>query len=113
MSKVKVITPEEAAMLVKDGDTVVCAGFIASNIPEALEIGVEERFAKTGSPKDLTVVYVAGTGNQDGSSIDHFAHEGLVAKVIGGHYNMIPIWANFLPRTRSKAGTSPRVRSHP
>lgn len=71
-------------LLVKDGDTVVCAGFIASNIPEALEIGVEERFAKTGSPKDLTVVYVAGTGNQDGSSIDHFAHEGLVKKVIGG-----------------------------
>ena len=50
MSKVKVITAEEAALLVKDNDTVVCAGFIASNIPEALEIGVEERFAKTGSP---------------------------------------------------------------
>ena len=33
MSKVKVITAEEAALLVKDNDTVVCAGFIASNIP--------------------------------------------------------------------------------
>ena len=108
MSKVKVITADEAAMLVKDGDTVVCAGFIASNIPEALEIGVEERFAKTGCPKDLTVVYVAGTGNQDGSSIDHFAHEGLVKKVIGGHYNMIPNMGKLLNENKIEGWNVPQ-----
>ena len=108
MSKVKVITAEEAALLVKDNDTVVCAGFIASNIPEALEIGVEERFAKTGSPRDLTVVYVAGTGNQDGSSIDHFAHEGLVKKVIGGHYNMIPNMGKLLTENKIEGWNVPQ-----
>ena len=96
MSKVKVITAQEAACLIKDNDTVVCSGFIASGIPEALETAVEERFAQTGFPRDLTVVYVAGTGNQDGTSIDHFAHEGLVKRVIGGHYNMIPNMGKLL-----------------
>ena len=56
MSKVKVITAQEAACLIKDNDTVVCSGFIASGIPEALETAVEERFAQTGFPRDLTVV---------------------------------------------------------
>ena len=34
--QVKIITAEEAAMLIKDGDTVTTSGFVASAIPEAL-----------------------------------------------------------------------------
>lgn len=63
-SKVKVVTEtaEEAAPavknydklphIVKGNDTAVCAGFVASNIPQALETGAEERFTKTGSPRE-------------------------------------------------------------
>lgn len=63
-SKVKVVTEtaEEAAPavknydklphIVKGNDTTVCAGFVASNIPQALETGAEERFTKTGSPRE-------------------------------------------------------------
>ncbi len=36
MKKVKVLTAAEAAMLVKDGDTVATGGFVGSGSPEAL-----------------------------------------------------------------------------
>lgn len=90
MKKVKVLSSEEAAMLVKDGDTVATGGFVGSGSPETLSKAIEKRFLETGSPINLTYVYAAGQGNRDGRGSDHFAHEGLVKKVISGHWNMAP-----------------------
>ena len=90
MRKVKVLTASEAAMLVKDGDSVATGGFVGSGSPETLSKAIEARFLETGSPKNLTYIYAAGQGNRDGRGSDHFAHEGLVKKVIAGHWNMAP-----------------------
>lgn len=90
MSKKPVITAEEAASWVKDGMTITTSGFVASGMPEALTKAVEKRFLETGSPRDLTLFYAAAQGNRDGSGADHFAHEGMLKRVIGGHYNMVP-----------------------
>lgn len=90
MGKVKVLTAREAADLIKDGATVTMSGFVANGIAEALNAAAEERFLETGHPKDLTLFYVAGTGNKDGSHADHYAHEGMVKRVIGGHFNFVP-----------------------
>jgi propionate CoA-transferase len=38
----------------------------------------------------MTLFYAAAIGNKDGSGADHFAHEGMLKAVIGGHYNMAP-----------------------
>lgn len=38
----------------------------------------------------MTLFYVAGTGNKDGSHADHYAHEGMIKRVIGGHFNFVP-----------------------
>ena len=78
MRKVKVLTASEAAMLVKDGDSVATGGFVGSGSPETLSKAIEARFLETGSPKNLTYIYAAGQGNRDGRGSDHFAHEGLV-----------------------------------
>ena len=59
MGKVKIISPEEAAGLLKDGDTFTTSGFVASCIPEALNKAVEQRFLETGHPRDLTYVYAS------------------------------------------------------
>lgn len=90
MSKVSIITAAEAAAMVTDRMTVTTSGFVASDMPEALSKALEQRFLETGAPKDLTLFYAAAQGNRDGSGADHFAHEGMVKRVIGGHWNMVP-----------------------
>lgn len=90
MAKKPIITAQEAAALVKDGDCFTTMGFVASNMPEALLTALEKRYVETGSPKDMTLFYAAAIGNRDGSGADHFAHEGMLKRVIGGHYNMAP-----------------------
>ena len=90
MKKATILTAVEAAAYIKDGMTVVPSGFVGSCCPEALNKAVEQRFLKTGSPKDLTLLMVSAQGNRDGSGGDHYAHEGLVKRVIGGHWNLVP-----------------------
>ncbi|WP_042432541.1 acyl CoA:acetate/3-ketoacid CoA transferase [Faecalispora jeddahensis] len=90
MSKKPMITAANAAGWVKDGDTITTSGFVASVMPEALTRALEARFLETGSPKSLTLFYAAAQGNRDGSGADHFAHEGMTRRVIGGHWNMVP-----------------------
>lgn len=45
---------------------------------------------ETGHPKDLTIFTVAGQGAGAGTGSDHFAHEGMVKRLIAGHYNLAP-----------------------
>ncbi|WP_130862857.1 acyl CoA:acetate/3-ketoacid CoA transferase [Bacilliculturomica massiliensis] len=90
MKKVRVMTAAEAAELVRDGQTVVTGGFVGSSCPEALSKALEQRFLETGKPEGLTLFYAAAQGNRDGSGADHFAHRGMVKRVIGGHWNMVP-----------------------
>lgn len=87
MKKVRVLTAEEAAMLVKDGDTVSTGGFVSCACPEALSKALEKRFLQTGHPRDLTLLFAAGQGHRDGSGGDHYGHEGMVKRVIGGHWD--------------------------
>ncbi|MBO6132966.1 MAG: 3-oxoacid CoA-transferase [Lachnospiraceae bacterium] len=87
MKKVKVLTPEEAALLVKDGDTVSTSGFVSCACPETLSKALEKRFLETGHPNNLTLFFAAGQGHRDGSGGDHFGHEGMVKRVIGGHWD--------------------------
>ncbi len=60
MSRHKVISAEDAARVVMDGDTVATSGFVGVGFPQELAVALERCFAETGSPKDLTLVYAAG-----------------------------------------------------
>lgn len=90
MRKVKIMTAEEAAALVKDQDVIATSGFVASGCPEALTKALEKRFLETGKPENLTLFYSAAQGNRDGSGAEHFAHKGMTKRVIAGHWNMAP-----------------------
>ena len=87
MKKVRIISAEEAALLVNDGDTISTGGFVSSACPEALSKAVEKRFLETGHPRDLTLFFAAGQGHRDGTGGDHYGHEGMVKRVIGGHWD--------------------------
>ena len=86
----KIITAAEAVALIKDGDTVVTEGFVGCAHPEALTNAIEENFVAEGFPRDLTLVYAAGQGDGADKGNNHFGYEGLVKRVIGGHWNLVP-----------------------
>ena len=108
MAKVKVLSAEEAVKLVKDGDTLTMAGFVGSSIPEALAKALEKRFLETGSPKDLTYTCVAGQGNKDGTAGDHFAHEGMVTKIIVAHYNFLSGLTKLITENKAQGWNIPQ-----
>jgi propionate CoA-transferase len=91
MSKSKFMMAAEAANLIKDGDTVGLMGG-GGGLMEAtcLFEAVQARFLATQQPRRLTLVHALGIGDKKTKGMNCFAHEGLVCKVIGGHWVWSP-----------------------
>lgn len=87
----KIKTMEEVIAMIKDGDTVAVSGFVGGVHPEGITAAIEEKFLDgEACPKNLTLVYAAGQGDGKDKGLNHMGHEGLVSKVIGGHWNLAP-----------------------
>jgi propionate CoA-transferase len=86
----KFISAAQAAQLIKDGDTVATSGFVGIGHPEAVTAAVEERYIAESAPKNLTLMYCAGQGDGKERGLNHMGHEGLVKRVVGGHWNLAP-----------------------
>src|SRR5271157_1314457 len=89
--KGKVVTGEQAAAIIRDGDVVTTGGFVGAGVPEDMLIYIEERFKKEGHPLNLTLIYAAGQGDGKTKGLNHLGHEGLVGRVIGGHIGLAPM----------------------
>lgn len=106
--KKPIITAAEAASYLKNGDTFISAGFVSSQVPELLCKAVEERFLATGEPKDLTFLFVSSQGDKAGKGAEHFAHEGLLKRCIGGHYAKMPALYNMITENKIEAYNLPQ-----
>jgi len=86
----KVVPLEVALARIRSGDTIATGGFVATGSPEYLLSGLESRYLSTGGPGGLSVVYAAGQGDGDRRGVNHFAHPGMVHRVVGGHWGLVP-----------------------
>lgn len=89
MKKPVFISASEAAALITDGSTVATIGMTLVSASESILKAIEKRFLETKSPHDLTLVHSCGQSDRD-RGIQHFAHEGMLSRIIGGHWGLQP-----------------------
>ncbi len=86
----KVVSVQDAVALIRDNDTIYNSGFVGCGVPEYLLSGLAERYEHANHPRDLTLVFAAGQGDGKAQGLNKLAIEGLIKRVIGGHWGLIP-----------------------
>lgn len=108
MKSGKVVSAAEAVALIKDGDCLTTSGFVGIGVPDELLAAVEKRFVETGQPRDLSLVFAAGQGDGKDRGLNRLGHEGLLKRVIGGHWGLIPKVAKLATSGKIEAWNLPQ-----
>lgn len=105
--KANFITAKAAAEFVKDGMTVCPIGMTLVSASEAVLKALEASFLETGHPSGLTLLHSCGQSDRK-DGIQHFAHEGMVTRIIGSHWGLQPRWMEMIAGNKVEAYCLPQ-----
>ncbi len=86
----KVASLDEAVALVQPGNTLATSGFVGIGTPDGLLEALARAHATHQRPEGLTLVFAAGQGDGKTRGLNRLAAPGLLKRVIGGHWGLIP-----------------------
>ena len=107
MKKPVFVTGEEAAAMIESGKTIATIGMTLVSASETILKALEKRFLETGAPNNLTLMHSCGQSDRD-RGIQHFAHEGMLARIIGGHWGLQPKIMDLIARNKILAYNFPQ-----
>jgi len=74
---------------IKDNTTICSVGMTLSCVCEEILKEIEDSFSDSGHPNNLTLFHSSGQCDRK-TGIQRLAHEGLLKKIIGGHWGLCP-----------------------
>jgi len=86
----KIVDAAEAVAIIRSGDTVASSGFVGVGTPDEIIKALERRFVQTGEPRDLSLVFAAAPGDGADRGLNRLAHPGLIKRLVGGHFGLVP-----------------------
>ncbi len=103
------VSAEEAAKVVRSGDTLLIGGSGGGHaVPEALLAALERRFFETGEPSAITALHPVGLGDGKGQGAGHLAHQGLLKRVVCGTFVNSPALSDLALADRIEGYTLPQ-----
>ena len=104
----RIMTPDEAISLIRDGDCICVNSFVGIENPVELHEALERRYEKTHSPKHLTIVSSAGFGVWDENrAAEGYIRAGAVDRLICGHFGAMPSTKKIILENRFEAYNLP------
>lgn len=109
----KFISAKEVAKKIENHSIVATGGFVGIGVAEEILTEMENRYLENKEPTNLTLIYAAGQGDGKNKGLNHLAHEGMVNKVIGGHWGLAPKLGNLALENKIQGYNLPQgVISH-
>lgn len=106
--KKPIITADKAISLIRNGDTIAIEGSGGGiGEPELMLRTLKDHFNQTGYPQDLTIIHSTGMGDRGEKGLSLIALEGMIRRVIGGHFGQSPAMAKLVEENKIEAYNFP------